>query len=309
MATYPSARAGLRWLPLDLSSQTRLSQVTPRRRLSPGLPRMLSGALSPENLAKAAPQPPVMTRLRSLLRVRDTTWRATQRFAFEIATRIASFMEVRTMPEKQTAHPPKLLGGWWSGKGTIKAPRPTGNFLFVLSKDTMDAQIAAAHSILCRPFPGSTLIPCTGWTYAQIRGVPTVFDDSGVIPDGDKLTEELRRNEVLKSVVFCNKPHWYNNPLTLTHDTSAILISYKDVTSAASERMKQEGLWMFGCQVKVVITGDTPTLDSALAVTTWAFGQVRWPASFPRMVFIAIAVAAPITAVHTTIGARAPTRW
>ncbi|KAH9040942.1 hypothetical protein EDB85DRAFT_1886612 [Lactarius pseudohatsudake] len=100
-------------------------------------------------------------------------------------------MEVRTVLEKLTRNPVKVLGGRWSSNY-----QKTGNFIFVLAGDVPVEVLSSFEKWLCALFPGGTLVLTKGWTWAQMRGVPT-SDGTGRIWEMDELLKEACSNLVL----------------------------------------------------------------------------------------------------------------
>ncbi|KAH9023458.1 hypothetical protein EDB84DRAFT_1617424 [Lactarius hengduanensis] len=163
-------------------------------------------------------------------------------------------MEVRTLLEKSTRSPVKVLGGRWSSNY-----QKTGNFVFVLAGDVPVEVMSSFEKWLCAPFPGSALVPTKGWTWAQMRGVPTT-DDKGRVWEMDELLEEACSNTVLGKAYICSAPRWQIEPAKIMTETATVLIAYADPKGEVTRQALTEGIWMFGNQVKFVRAGNKPTL-------------------------------------------------
>ncbi|KAH8980251.1 hypothetical protein EDB86DRAFT_2835430 [Lactarius hatsudake] len=163
-------------------------------------------------------------------------------------------LDIRSLLERQVQNPVKLLGGRWS----TNVAR-TGNFVLMLAGDISDNVIASFAPWLCAPFPGATLQPTDGWTWAQLRGV-TTRDANSSIWDGDQILTELRRNPPFENAFTAAKPRWQGAPECIASDTSTVLIAYVDRTGEISNQADKEGIFMFGSAVKFVCAGDHPTL-------------------------------------------------
>ncbi|KAH9018953.1 hypothetical protein EDB85DRAFT_2154134 [Lactarius pseudohatsudake] len=163
-------------------------------------------------------------------------------------------LDIRSLLERQVQNPVKLLGGRWS----TNVAR-TGNFVLVLAGDIPDNVIASFAPWLCAPFPGATLQPTDGWTWAQLRGV-TTRDANSSIWDGDQILTELRCNPPFENAFMAAKPRWQGAPERIASDMSTVLIAYVDRTGEISNQADKEGIFMFGSAVKFVRAGDRPTL-------------------------------------------------
>ncbi|KAH9019549.1 hypothetical protein EDB85DRAFT_1896590 [Lactarius pseudohatsudake] len=163
-------------------------------------------------------------------------------------------MEVRTLLEKSTRNPVKVLGGRWSSNY-----QKTGNFIFVLAGDVPVEVLSSFEKWLCAPFPGGTLVPTKGWTWAQMRGVPT-SDGTGRIWEMDELLKEACSNLVLGNAFICSAPRWQIEPVKIHSETATVLIAYADPKGEVTRQALTEGIWMFGSQVKFVRAGNKPTL-------------------------------------------------
>ncbi|KAF8259364.1 hypothetical protein EI94DRAFT_1813453 [Lactarius quietus] len=132
-------------------------------------------------------------------------------------------MEVRTLLERQTCNPIKVLSGRWS-----TTHQRTGNFVYTIAGNASVTVLMSFKKWLCQPFLGSELVPTRGWTWAQLRGVPT-SDEEGTIWDGDVLL-------------------------------TTVLVAYVDKDKIITQKALEEGVFMFGYQVKFVLAGDKPAL-------------------------------------------------
>jgi hypothetical protein len=66
---------------------------------------------------------------------------------------------------------------------------------------------------LCRPFKGRTeLVPTKGWTWIQLRLVPTE-DLDGCVWGPDDLLNQFIANPCFQDALICIAPHWQGNPL------------------------------------------------------------------------------------------------
>jgi hypothetical protein len=74
---------------------------------------------------------------------------------------------------RRSKNPPAVLSGRWSQSVGL-----TGNFVYMLGGIVPPRDIVALKSILCAPFAGRTeVVPTKGWTWIQLRQVPTEDED------------------------------------------------------------------------------------------------------------------------------------
>ncbi len=163
-------------------------------------------------------------------------------------------LEVRSLVEKQSRNTIQVLGGRWSSNY-----QKTGNFIFVVAGDVPIDILCSYKKWLCSPFPGSDLVPNKGWTWAQLRGVPTT-DEHGHIWEEPALLKEARTNHTFYDAFICSPPHWQISPEKIRSESSMALIAYADPLGLVTRRAQTEGIFMFGRQVKFVLAGEKPSL-------------------------------------------------
>jgi hypothetical protein len=139
-------------------------------------------------------------------------------------------MEVRTAIASQTKNPLRLLGGHWSVNSAT-----TGNFVYTIAGDVPPQIIMTFSKWLCAPFPKAHLIPKTGWTWAQLRGVP-VYNDTGVIWAPDDLFVEVHANLIFDNVTFCMPPRWQVPPEHIMTDLSTVQVAFVDIKGEVAKQ-------------------------------------------------------------------------
>lgn len=98
-----------------------------------------------------------------------------------------------------------LRQGAWR---TLELQLPkTGNFIFILAGDVPNDLLYSYKKWLCAPFPGSDIVPNKGWTWAQLRGVPTMNAER-CVQEAQDLLREARTNAVINCAFICVPPHW-----------------------------------------------------------------------------------------------------
>ncbi|KAH9044122.1 hypothetical protein EDB84DRAFT_1559071 [Lactarius hengduanensis] len=159
---------------------------------------------------------------------------------------------VRTEIERRTSNPLKLLGGRWS-----REVAKTGNFVYhIAGKVPMEAILPFSTHLL-KPFPGATLVPATGWCWAQLRDVLT-SDRDDYIYEEDTLLAELRLNPVFETVPIVQAPHWAQDPFTISTTTSTVVFAYIDDNKSVTQAAIAGGVSMFSYGVKFIFAGDSP---------------------------------------------------
>ena len=155
----------------------------------------------------------------------------------------------------RTKYPPTLLKGRWS----TSAPK-TGNFVYTISGDVAPDMLDSLRDCLCEPFPGrSTIVPVSGWTWAQLRMVPNA-DANGVIYDTAQLLHALTANPCFKGVLLPVPPGWLGNPTNFRNPWADVSFAYIEKDKAVTQRASREGVCMFGRQVQFIHCGVVPSL-------------------------------------------------
>ncbi|KAH9017288.1 hypothetical protein EDB85DRAFT_2155294 [Lactarius pseudohatsudake] len=159
---------------------------------------------------------------------------------------------VRTEIERKTSNPLKLLGGRWS-----REVAKTGNFVYHIAGRVPMSTILPFSTHLLHPFPGATLVPASGWCWAQLRDVPT-SDKDDYIHEEDTLLAELRLNPVFAKVPIVQAPHWAQDPFTISANNSTVVFAYIDEDKSITQAAISGGVSMFSYGVKFVFAGDSP---------------------------------------------------
>ena len=166
-----------------------------------------------------------------------------------------TIMALRTAIESLSASAPQLLSGHWTASANT-----TGNFLLAFNGNIPFDKITPYTKIIRSVLGCGDLAPAEGWTWVQLREVPT-SDANGHKYDNDDLNGEVRRNPALATALFGMAPHWQQNPTNILRiPTSTVLIPIVDTTDTVIKATAQQGVFMFGKPVKFVVTGDSPRL-------------------------------------------------
>ncbi|KAH9027547.1 hypothetical protein EDB85DRAFT_1892939 [Lactarius pseudohatsudake] len=163
-------------------------------------------------------------------------------------------MEVRTEVERQCRNPIKILSGRWS-----TTYQKTGNFVYTLAGDVPIPVMVSYKKWLCGPFPDSQIAPTAGWTWAHLRGVPTMDEDNAIF-DGEELLKEVQSNTMFAGAILTATPKWQIAPEKLMSTTATVLVAFVDPTGEIAKHALADGVYMFGAQVKFVVSGDKPAL-------------------------------------------------
>ncbi|KAI9437880.1 hypothetical protein BJY52DRAFT_1196228 [Lactarius psammicola] len=159
---------------------------------------------------------------------------------------------VRGNMEKLTADPPALMCGRWSTK------EGSCNFVYVFAGNVPFSVISQYRKVLVEPLGCGDILPNHGWTFAQLRGVPT-SDGGGVIFSPQQLLEEIRIMPFFSDAIFCSMPHWQASFHTIsTVSTSTVQIVFIDEDGSRSQAAKRHGVGMFGLRVGYFSMGNTP---------------------------------------------------
>jgi hypothetical protein len=158
--------------------------------------------------------------------------------------------------DRLSRHPPRILHGSWSLNYD-----QTHNFSFILAGLIPARELLKYKTQLCEPFLGSEtdLVPARGWSWAQLRNVPTV-DEDGLVWSPEDLFHTFVANPCFSDALICAPPHWQGNPVFSGKEASTVFVAYIDEGNFISQRATKEGVYMFGRQVAFIHCGDSPTL-------------------------------------------------
>jgi hypothetical protein len=157
---------------------------------------------------------------------------------------------------KRAKNPPAVLSGRW-----LVSSNSTGNFVYTLAGIISPRDIMALKPHLCSPFKGHTeLVPTKGWTWVQLRQVPTEDLDHCIWGPED-LLNAFTANPCFKDVLICVQLHWQGNPLNNDKLFSTVLAAIINEDNSICQAALTHGVRMFGAQVKFLRCGDNPTLQ------------------------------------------------
>ncbi|KAH9030929.1 hypothetical protein EDB85DRAFT_2146448 [Lactarius pseudohatsudake] len=161
--------------------------------------------------------------------------------------------DVRQNLEKVAPAGLRLMSGRWGTNNT-----PAHNFIFSFQGKVSFADIFPYRERLLTPLHCGYIVPNDGWTYAYCRQVKTT-NNQGVVHSPEALKAELLRNKAFEDAIFCITPHWQGNVHSLANKAeSSVKLAYVDESGALTERIITNGVFMFGRQIRFVVTGDTP---------------------------------------------------
>ncbi|KAI9435889.1 hypothetical protein BJY52DRAFT_1197382 [Lactarius psammicola] len=158
----------------------------------------------------------------------------------------------RSAMERMSAQAPPVLYGRWSVNAN------SHNFVYVFAGVIPFSTILQFTKALMEPLGGGNPLPNKGWTFAQLRGVPT-SDGAGVIHSLDTLLQEIRRVPFFTDAIFVSKPHWQLPVTALAHTSRGVVqLVYIDETGLRSSTAKSRGVGMFGTRTQFFLTGNKP---------------------------------------------------
>ncbi|KAN0140656.1 hypothetical protein V8E53_001483 [Lactarius tabidus] len=113
---------------------------------------------------------------------------------FRARNPVAIVQAVQRELGKRAKNPPAVLSGRWS-----TTSQTTGNFVYTLAGTISPRDLMALKPFLCSPFKGCTeLVPTKGWTWIQLRLVPTK-DIDGKVWGPDDLLKQFIANRASKT--------------------------------------------------------------------------------------------------------------
>ncbi|KAI9465643.1 hypothetical protein BJY52DRAFT_1183728 [Lactarius psammicola] len=158
----------------------------------------------------------------------------------------------RSAMERMSAQAPPVLYGQWSVNAN------SHNFVYIFAGIVPFTTILQYSKALVEPLGVGNPLPNKGWTFAQLRGVPT-SDGAGVIHSVDTLLREICRVPFFQDAIFVSKPHWQLPVTSLAHATWGVVqLAYIDETGVRSSAAKSRGVGMFGTCSQFFLTGNKP---------------------------------------------------
>jgi hypothetical protein len=174
---------------------------------------------------------------------------------FRARNPVAIVQAVQRELAKRAKNPPAVLSGRWS-----TTSQTTGNFVYTIAGIIPPRDLMTLKPFLCSPFKGKTeLVPTKGWTWIQLRQVPTEDIDGNVWGPED-LLKQFIANPCFQDALICIAPHWQGNPLNNDKMFSTVLAAIIDDDISMCQNALTHGVRMFGAQVKFLRCGDNPSL-------------------------------------------------
>jgi hypothetical protein len=133
--------------------------------------------------------------------------------------------------DRLSRNSPRILHGSWSLNYD-----QTRNFSLVLSGLIPARELLKYKTQLCEPFLGAEtdLVPARGWSWAQLRNVPTV-DEDGLVWSPKDLFHTFTANPCFAEALICAPPHWQGNPVFSGKEASTVFIAYIDEGNLISQ--------------------------------------------------------------------------
>ncbi|KAN0136092.1 hypothetical protein V8E53_005952 [Lactarius tabidus] len=206
---------------------------------------------------------------------------------------------------RQTKNPPAVLSGRWSTTADT-----TGNFVYTIAGIIPPRDLMSLKTYLCRPFKGRTeLVPTKGWTWIQLRLVPTE-DLDGCVWGPDDLLNQFIANPCFQDALICIAPHWQGNPLNNDKERSTVLAAIIDEDNAICQNALTHGVRMFGAQVKFLSSPLAfPTVPHARAALAKRTRRVPDPSGRPcKVLYSAEARADPSVPASSELRVAHPSR-
>jgi hypothetical protein len=175
---------------------------------------------------------------------------------FRARNPVAIVQAVQRDLSKRTKNPPAVLSSRWS-----TTSQTMGNFVYTLAGIIPLHNLLALKPYLCSLFTGHTeLVPTKGWTWIQLRQVPTE-DEDGCVWGPDDLLKQFIANPCFQNALICIAPHWQGNPLNNDKEFSTVLAAIIDKDNAICQNALTHRVRMFGAQVRFLRCRDNPMLQ------------------------------------------------
>ncbi|KAI9451735.1 hypothetical protein BJY52DRAFT_1226460 [Lactarius psammicola] len=148
------------------------------------------------------------------------------------------------------------------------------------------AMINQFKQALIEPLGGGNIPPNRGWTFAQLRGVPT-SDREGMIFLPNTLLTKIHCVPFFMDAIFCSMPHWQASLVNLAKtSTSVVQLAFIDKDGSHSVAAKAQGVGMFGLRMVFFLMG-------SVSVMRWDTQLTAQHANWERIVLNVIFVVEP----------------
>ena len=118
--------------------------------------------------------------------------------------------------------------------------------MFTFAGTVPFGELLEASTHLTQPFPGATLVPCSGWSRVTFNGVPAFDPESGEVYSGDRLLEESKRNPLCANLHVVLPPRWVCLAERITGQHSSFSFAFLDPDGGITHLMARTHLAMFG---------------------------------------------------------------
>jgi hypothetical protein len=196
---------------------------------------------------------------------------------------------------RQAKNPPAVLSGRWSTTADT-----TGNFVYTIAGIIPPRDLMSLKSYLCRPFKGRTeLVPTKGWTWIQLRLVPTE-DLDGCVWGPDDLLNQFIANPCFQDALICIAPHWQGIRSITTKRSQ---LSSRPSSTKTMPFAKMQSLMAYECLALKSNSYDAETIPlscNAQGATCWGTMRARQNAKCQETLSNVTGVGVPMTEETTT---------
>jgi hypothetical protein len=138
---------------------------------------------------------------------------------------------------KVAKSPLVLLSGRWASF--------SNNFVFTFTGTIPFQDLLEISHHLTQPFPGSHLVPCSGWSRVTFNGVPAFDPETNEVYTSECLLEEVKRNLLCTNLHFVLHPRWVRPAERISSQHSSFLFAFLDPEGDVSHTMARTHLAMF----------------------------------------------------------------
>ena len=172
-----------------------------------------------------------------------------------------SSIVVRTLQRALRQHfptgtkvPVDLIGGRWGAQ-------TSSNFVLVFNGTLGSIAVMQCHSVFYDFFGSDcVIVPQKGYSRVLLRMVPVCRTDSGSLPSGDVLAEELRRNSTFRNLTMFCPPRWLKATVPEDAVHSSVIVTFLDEDGSRTRDMLHYPHYMFGGSVRIVKFNALPLL-------------------------------------------------
>ena len=153
-----------------------------------------------------------------------------------------------------TKVPVDLIGGRWGAQSS-------SNFVLIFNGTPGSVAVMQCRSIFYKFFRSDcVIVPQKGYSHVLLKLVPVCRSESGALPSGDALADELRCNAAFHDLTMFCPPHWLKASIPEDAIHSSVIVTFLDEDRTRTRDIIRYPQYMFGGCVRIAKFNALPLL-------------------------------------------------